>query len=204
MAKTRSAWLKRHLTDPYVRTAQDAGYRSRAAYKLLEIDRKDRLLRPSMRVLDLGAAPGGWMQVAVERVRPGGRVVAVDLLEIEPLAGTVAICGNFRDAPVRARVTEALAGPADVVLCDLSPNLSGIVAADQAHAAALVEDAAALAGMLLCAEGAFVCKVFHGEAFAGLRAMLKLKFASVQVRKPAASRSESRETYILARAPRRA
>jgi 23S rRNA (uridine2552-2'-O)-methyltransferase len=202
MAKTRRAWLQRHLSDAYVRKAQDAGYRSRAAYKLLEIDRKDRLLRPGMRVLDLGAAPGGWTQVAVERVRPGGRVVAVDLLEFQSLSGVIAIRGDLRDAPVRARVVAALAGSADLVLCDLSPNLSGIASADQARAAQLVELAADFALEVLQPQGALLCKIFHGEAYSGLRERLKRAFESTQVRKPSASRSESRETYVLARGAR--
>ena len=204
MAKARKEWLRRHLTDPYVRRAQEAGYRSRAAFKLIEIDHKDRLLRPGMRVLDLGAAPGGWTQVAAERVRPSGRVVALDLLEMESLSGVIAIRGDLLDSTVRARVVEALGGPAALVLCDLSPNLTGIASADQARAAQLVELAAGFACEVLRPDGALLCKVFHGGAFAGLREMLKGAFESVQVRKPSASRSESRETYVLARSPRRA
>jgi len=204
MAKRKSEWLRRHVTDPYVRRAQDAGYRSRAAFKLLEIDRKDRLLRPGLRVLDLGAAPGSWSQVAAERVRPGGRVVAVDLLHVESLSGVVAIRGDLRDASLRAAVGEALGGSADLVLCDLSPNLSGIASADQARAAELVELAAAFALEVLQPEGVFLCKIFHGEAFSALLEMLKRAFVSVQVRKPSASRGESRETYVLARGLRRA
>lgn len=203
MAKADKQWLRRQQTDPYVRRAQDAGYRSRAAFKLLEIDRKDRLLRPGLRVLDLGAAPGGWAQVAAERVRPGGRVVAVDLLEIESLSGVTAVRGDVREASVRAAVVDALAGPPDLVLCDMSPKLSGIASADQARAAQLVEQAAAFALEILPLQGAFVCKIFHGEAFAELLELLKRSFAAVQVRKPSASRSASRETYVLARGPRR-
>jgi 23S rRNA (uridine2552-2'-O)-methyltransferase len=203
MAKADKQWLRRQQTDPYVRRAQDAGYRSRAAFKLLEIDRKDRLLRPGLRVLDLGAAPGGWAQVAAERVRPGGRVVAVDLLEIASLSGVTVLRGDVREASVRAALVDALAGPPDLVLCDMSPKLSGIAAADQARAAQLVEQAAAFAREILQPQGAFVCKIFHGEAFSELLALLKRSFAAVQVRKPSASRSESRETYVLARGPRR-
>jgi 23S rRNA (uridine2552-2'-O)-methyltransferase len=202
MAKLDKQWLRRQQTDPYVRRAQDAGYRSRAAFKLLEIDRKDRLLRPGLRVLDLGAAPGGWAQVAAERVRPGGRVVAVDLLEFASLSGVIAIRGDIHDASVRAAATEALGGAADLVLCDMSPNLSGIASADQARAARLVECAVALAREVLRPQGAFICKIFHGEAFSGLLELLKQSFDAVQVRKPSASRSESRETYLLARGPR--
>jgi len=206
MAKSASSkrWLRRHVTDRHVHDAAAQGYRSRAAFKLLEIDRKDRLLRPGMRVLDLGAAPGGWSQVAAERVRPGGRVVAVDLLHVESLRGVTAMRGDLRDASLRAAVVAALEGAADLVLCDLSPNLSGVASADQARAAELVELAAALAVEVLQPEGAFLCKIFHGEAFAALREMLKRAFVSVQIRKPSASRSESRETYVVARGPRRA
>jgi 23S rRNA (uridine2552-2'-O)-methyltransferase len=202
MAKADKQWLRRQQTDPYVRRAQDAGYRSRAAFKLLEIDRRDRLLRAGMRVLDLGAAPGGWAQVAAERVRSGGRVVAVDLLEFASLDGVIAIRGDIRDASVREAAVEALGGAADLVLCDMSPNLSGIASADQARAAQLVEHAAAFALEILQPQGAFLCKIFHGEAFSELLALLKRSFAAVQVRKPSASRSESRETYVLARGPR--
>ena len=202
MAKQRSAWLRRQLTDPYVRRAQDAGYRSRAAFKLLEIDRRDRLFRPGMRVLDLGAAPGGWAQVAAERVQPGGHVVAVDLLEIAPIPGVTALRGDLSDPALREAAAAALGGPADLVLCDLSPKLSGIASADQARAAGLVETALALTRMLLRPEGAFLCKIFHGEAYSGLLEALKAAFKTVQVRKPAASRSASRETYVLARRPR--
>jgi len=202
VAKRRSEWLRRHVTDPYVRRAQDAGYRSRAAFKLLEIDRRDRLFRPGMRVLDLGAAPGGWAQVAAAGVQPGGRVVAVDLLEIAPIPGVLVLRGDLSDPALRAAAAAGLGGPADLVLCDLSPNLSGIASADQARAAALVETALLFARTLLRAEGVFLCKIFHGEAYPGLLEALKAGFESVQVRKPAASRSESRETYVLARRPR--
>jgi len=203
MAKVDKQWLRRQLTDPYVRRAQEAGYRSRAAFKLLEIDRKDRLLRPGLRVLDLGAAPGGWARVAAERLRPGGRLVAVDLLELAPLEGVIAIRGDIRDASVRAAAVEALGGSADLVLCDMSPNLSGIASADQARAAQLVEHAVAFALEILQPQGTFVGKIFHGEAFTGLLELLKRSFEEVQLRKPAASRSESRENYVLARGPRR-
>ena len=197
MAKVDKQWLRRQLTDPYVRRAQEAGYRSRAAFKLLEIDRKDRLLRPGLRVLDLGAAPGGWARVAAERLRPGGRLVAVDLLELAPLEGVIAIRGDIRDASVRAAAVEALGGSADLVLCDMSPNLSGIASADQARAAQLVEHAVAFALEILQPQGTFVGKIFHGEAFTGLLELLKRSFEEVQLRKPAASRSESRENYVL-------
>ncbi len=204
MAKSASSkrWLRRHVTDRHVREATAQGYRSRAAGKLLEIDARDHLFSRGARVVDLGAAPGGWSQVAARKVGPQGRVVALDLLEIAPIRGVTVLRGDFTDARLRDAVRAALGGLADVVLCDLSPNLSGIASADQARAAELVELAADFAREVLQPEGAFVCKIFHGEAFAGLLAMLKRGFGSVQVRKPAASRSESRETYVLARAPR--
>jgi len=205
MAKSASSkrWLRRHVTDPQVREAVAQGYRSRAAGKLLEIDAREGLLRPGARVVDLGAAPGGWSQVAARKVGRQGRVIALDVLEMAPLRGVTVLQGDFTDRALRDTVRKALAGPADVVLCDLSPNLSGIASSDQARAAALVELAAAFAREVLQPEGAFLCKIFHGEAFAGLLALLKRSFGSVQVRKPAASRSESRETYVLARAPRK-
>ncbi|HSH08478.1 MAG TPA: RlmE family RNA methyltransferase [Burkholderiales bacterium] len=206
MAKSASSkrWLRRHVTDRHVREASAQGYRSRAAGKLLEIDARDRLFRPGARVVDLGAAPGGWSQVAARKVGPQGRVVALDLLPIAPIRGVTVLRGDVTEPTQRDAVRTALDGPADVVLCDLSPNLSGIASADQARAAALVERAAAFAREVLQPEGVFLCKVFHGEAFAGLLGMLKRGFGSVQVRKPAASRSESRETYLLARAPHKA
>ncbi len=205
MAKSASSkrWLRRHVTDRHVREASAQGYRSRAAGKLLEIDARDHLFSRGARVVDLGAAPGGWSQVAARKVGPQGRVVALDLLEIAPIRGVTVLRGDFTDVLRRDAVRAALGGPADVVLCDLSPNLSGIASADQARAAELVELAADFAREVLQPEGAFLCKIFHGEAFAGLLALLKRSFGSVQVRKPAASRSESRETYVLARAPRK-
>ena len=204
MAKSESSkqWLRRHLADRHVQETRAQGYRSRAAAKLIEIDAKDRLLRPGARVVDLGAAPGGWSQVAAKKVGARGRVVAVDLLACAPIAGVTILQGDFRDPEIRDATRAALGAPADLVLCDLSPNLSGIASADQARAAALVEIAVAFAVQVLRADGACLCKLFQGEAFSGLLETLKRAFTSVQVRKPAASRSESRETYVLARGPR--
>ncbi len=201
MAKSGSSkrWLRRHLTDPYVRRAHAQGYRSRAAFKLLDIAVRDRLLGPGTKVLDLGAAPGGWSQVAAQKVRPGGRVVAVDLLEIAPISGVTVVRGDFLDASVRRRLREALRGPADVVLCDLSPNLSGIASVDQARAAQLAMQAIEFCKEALNPEGALLVKVFQGEAFGELLAAMKRSFRSVAVRKPPASRGESRETYLLGR-----
>jgi 23S rRNA (uridine2552-2'-O)-methyltransferase len=144
-----------------------------------------------MTVVDLGAAPGGWSQVAADKVRPGGRVIAVDLLEIAPISGVTVLRGDFRECGIEAE--------ADVVLSDLSPNLSGIPSTDQARAAELARDAVELCKKVLKREGAFLVKVFHGEAFEEIRKILKKTFRTVETRKPGASRGESRETYLLGR-----
>ena len=195
MAKSNKAWLRRHVTDPYVRQAKQAGYRSRAAYKLLEFIAKDKLLKPGMRVLDLGAAPGGWSQVAGEKVGPGGKVVAVDLLEVKPIQGVTIFQGDFRDADLEG----ALGGKADVVLSDMMPNITGVPLVDQARAAKISIAAIELCQKVLKPDGAFLVKVFHGSAFDEVLKALKSSFQTVGVRKPAASRGESRENYLLAR-----
>ncbi|HEY8069973.1 MAG TPA: RlmE family RNA methyltransferase [Burkholderiales bacterium] len=203
MARSKSSnqWLQRHVKDPYVRKARSDGYRSRAAFKLIEINTRDRLLAPGARVVDLGAAPGGWAQVAAQKVAPGGRVVAVDLLEIAPLPGVTVLRGDCREPAIQAQLAAALGGvKADVVLSDLSPNISGIASADQARAAELVQMAIDFCGAQLKAEGVFLVKVFLGGEFAGVLKEMKLKFRRVRTLKPAASREESRETYLLARA----
>ena len=199
MAKSSKAWLRRHVTDAYVLQAKQAGYRSRAAYKLLEIDKRDKLLRPGMRVLDLGAAPGGWSQVAADRVRPGGKVVAVDLLEMKPIAGVTIFKGDFREADLEG----ALGGKADLVLSDMMPNVTGVPLVDQARAAEITLAAIDLCKKSLQPDGALLVKVFHGEAFDEVLKALKAAFQSVAVRKPAASRGESRENYLLARGLKR-
>lgn len=183
-----------------MRKAQAAGYRSRAAFKLLEIDAKDKLLRRGARVVDLGAAPGGWSQVAATKVKPGGTVIAVDLLELAPIAGVMALRGDFREPAVRAAIVQALGGAqVDLVLSDMSPNISGIASADQARAAELAGAALEFCRAHLTPDGAFLLKMFQGEAFAEVHKALKAAFREVLVRKPAASRGESRETYLLAR-----
>ena len=202
-SKSSNAWLQRHVKDAYVRRAREEGFRSRAAYKLQEIDARERLLRGGGKVVDLGGAPGGWSQVAAAKVGPSGRVVAVDLLEIAPISGVTVLRGDFREPGVRATVRAALGGPADVVLSDLSPNLSGIAAVDQANAAHLAGLAIEFGREVLKADGALLVKVFHGEAFEEVRAAMRDAFASVVARKPRASRSESREAYLLGRAPQR-
>jgi len=202
VVKSSKAWLQRHVTDAYVRQARAAGYRSRAAYKLLEIDQKDRLLKPDMRVLDLGAAPGGWSQVAGRKAGPRGRVVAIDLLEIAPMSQVKVLRGDLREPQARAAVRKALGGPADLVLSDLSPNLSGIPGVDQARAAELAQLALEFAGEVLKPSGALLVKVFQGEAFDEVLAEARRAFQTVVVRKPGASRGQSRETYLLARGPK--
>ncbi len=206
MAKSKSSaqWLRRHVTDWYVHKAKEQGYRSRAAFKLIEIDEREHLLRPGVRVVDLGAAPGGWSQVAARRSAPGGRVVAIDLLKIEPISGVMVIQGDFLSEPSRREVVAALGGKADLVLSDLSSNLTGISGVDQARMTELVEQAANFALETLTTRGVFLCKVFHGEGFDPAVAGLKHGFRSVAVRKPASSRGESRETYLLAREPKAA
>ncbi|MDH4096044.1 MAG: RlmE family RNA methyltransferase [Betaproteobacteria bacterium] len=199
MAKSNKAWLRRHVTDTYVRRAREAGYRSRAAYKLLEFIARDKLLKPGMRVLDLGAAPGGWSQVAAERVKPGGKVVAVDLLAVKPIQGVTILQGDFREADLEA----ALGGKADVVLSDMMPNITGVPLVDQARAAEIALAAIELCRKSLKPEGAFLVKIFHGEAFDQVLKALKDVFQTVEVRKPAASRGESRENYLLARGLKR-
>jgi 23S rRNA (uridine2552-2'-O)-methyltransferase len=193
------AWLRRHTTDSYVRKAREAGYRSRAAYKLLQIDARDKLLKPGMTVLDLGAAPGGWSQVVAQKVGPGGKVVAVDLLELAPLPGVHTLHGDFRGLDLEA----ALGGKADVVLSDMMPNVTGVPLVDQARAAKLLLEAIAICRKVLKPEGAFLGKIFQGEAFDEVLRALKSSFQTVAVRKPAASRGESRETYLLGRGLKR-
>ena len=199
-AKSKSRWLRRHLGDPYVKQAQAQGYRSRAAFKLLEIDRKDRLFKPGMMVVDLGAAPGGWSQVAAEKVQPGGTVVAVDLLEVVPIPGVTILRADCRKPQVQNAIAEAMHGRmADVVLSDLSPNISGIASTDQARAAELVRMSIEFCRQHLKPDGALLAKAFHGTSFGEVLAEVKRTFRDVQVRKPSASRDESRETYLLAR-----
>ena len=190
------------MKDPYVRKARADGYRSRAAFKLVEVNTRDRLLIPGARVADLGAAPGGWSQVAAQKTAPGGRVIAVDLLEIAPIPGVTVLRGDFREASVQAQVVAALDGKADVVLSDLSPNVSGIAATDQARAAELVRAVIDFCRAQLQPQGALLVKVFQGDEFPGLLKELKGLFREVRTLKPSASREESRETYLLARALR--
>jgi 23S rRNA (uridine2552-2'-O)-methyltransferase len=196
--KSNKQWLRRHVTDPYVRKAKAQGYRSRAAFKLAEIDAKEKLLKPGQTVVDLGAAPGGWSQVAAEKVRPGGRVIAIDLLPIAPISGVTLLQGDFR-GPTLERALEGRR--ADVVLSDVSPNLSGIGNVDQARALELSSAAIDFCSGFLKPEGVFIVKAFHGEAFEALTARLRARFRKVKVVKPHASRGESAETYVVAWGP---
>lgn len=191
MAKSSKEWMRRHVSDHYVKQARKQGYRSRAAFKLLELDKKESILKPGHTVLDLGAAPGGWSQVAAEKVKPGGRVIAIDLLEIAPISGVTVHRGDFRQLAIKTR--------ADVVLSDLSPNMSGIPNVDQARWLELAEGAVELCRKVLKPDGVFVVKAFHGEAFEALMQRLKAVFVKPKVVKPPASRGESAETYVVAR-----
>lgn len=197
-SKASQRWLERQLNDPYVRAAQQQGLRSRAAFKLLEMDEKHRLLRPGGRVLDLGAAPGGWTQVAVERTAPGGRVVAVDLLPMDPVPGATIVQGDFQDDAVAAAALEALGGTADLVLSDMAPNTTGHGATDHLRIMALAEVALDTALAALAPGGAFVAKVFQGGSERSFLDTLKRRFAAVRHAKPPASRKDSSELYVVA------
>ncbi len=195
--------MREHVSDAYVQQAKALGYRSRAAFKLMEIDDRDRLLRPGMVVVDLGAAPGSWSQVAVERTRPGGLVIGLDLLPVEPLAGASFLQGDFRDPPALAALQQALAGRrVDLVLSDMAPNISGIGVTDQARAEHLAELALEFAVAHLQPDGVLLMKTFHGGGFEALRRRLSDAFETVLVRKPKASRERSSEVYLLGRRPR--
>ena len=202
MARSKSSarWLREHFTDEYVKRAQEEGYRSRAAYKLLEIDEKDRLLRPGLTVVDLGAAPGGWSQLAARRVGGQGAVIALDVLPMEPLAGVEFIQGDFRETAVLERLMAMLNGrPVDLVISDMAPNTSGIKAVDQPRGIYLAELALDFAGQCLRSGGDLLVKVFQGEGFDPFLKSLRAGFATVAPRKPKASRPRSAERYLLAR-----
>jgi 23S rRNA (uridine2552-2'-O)-methyltransferase len=197
--KTRR-WLQEHRSDVFVKRAAQAGYRSRAAYKLAEIDDRDSIFAPGQVVVDLGAAPGGWSQVAAARTGPGGRVVAMDLLAMEPLPGVEFIPGDFHQAETLARLEAVLAGRAvDLVLSDMAPNISGIRAGDQARAMALAELALDFADTHLVAGGTLLVKVFQGADYPAFLAAMKRRCRSTKVRKPEASRRKSAEHYLLGR-----
>ena len=189
-------WLNRQLNDPYVADARRQGYRSRAAFKLQQLDQRFHLLKRGARVVDLGCAPGGWSQVAAEA---GARVVGVDLSPTDPLPGAILIQGDFREAEIAAAAVSALGGPADLVLSDMAAPATGHAATDHLRVVALAEDAFAFAETVLRPGGAFVAKMFQGGTEAALLAALKRAFAEVRHAKPAASRAESAEAYVVAK-----
>ena len=202
MSRTKSSarWLQEHVNDPYVIKAQQVGYRSRAAFKLLEINEKQRLLRPGLRVLDLGAAPGGWSQVAAQCVGARGLVVALDLLEMPPLPNVHFIQGDMReeDSLTRLKETIGVAG-VDLVLSDMAPNMSGISTVDQARTMYLAEMALEMVFLILLNGGCFLVNVFQGAGFDELIRLLRQHFGKVVVVKPQESRARSREIYLLAK-----
>ncbi len=190
-------WLARQLNDPFVAEARRLGYRSRAAFKLIQLDTRFHLLMPGRRVVDLGCAPGGWTQVAVERGR--GKVVGIDLLATDPIPGASLLTGDFRDPGAAERIRDVLGGPADLVLSDMAAPATGHAATDHLRIVALAEEAFAFAATILKPGGAFVAKVFQGGTEGALLADLKRAFAEVRHAKPAASRAESAETYVVAK-----
>ncbi len=193
-------WLQRHLNDPYVAAAQEEGYRSRAAFKLLQIDEKFKILRPGLRVIDLGAAPGGWTQVTVKAIgkKKGSKLVALDILPMQAVEGAAFIQMDFMADDAPEKLKELLGGPADLVLSDMAPNTTGHAGTDHIRVMALAEMAAHFAIDILAPGGAFVCKFFQGGAERDVLNLLKEHFAKTKHAKPPASRSESSETYLVA------
>jgi 23S rRNA (uridine2552-2'-O)-methyltransferase len=199
-SKSSSLWLQRHVNDPYVRQAQKDGYRSRSAYKLIELNEKDRLFRPGMRVLDLGSAPGGWSQVAGRLVGEKGRVLATDILPMEPLKNVEFIQGDFTDEAVVSRLLEWLGGQKfDIVVSDIAPNITGIDSADQASSMYFLELALDTVRRALKPGATFVAKMFQGAGSDDYLRQLRASFDKVLIRKPAASRPKSREVYVVAK-----
>lgn len=197
-------WIAEHENDPYVKEARRLGFRSRAVFKLKEINERDRLLRPGMVVVDLGAAPGGWSQLARPLLGPSGRMIALDILPMEPLAGVDVITGDFREETVLRELESKVGSQAvDLVLSDMAPNVSGIDTADQAGQLYLCELALEFARAHLKPRGDLVLKVFQGEGFDAFLKTIRQDFESVTIRKPKASRPRSREVYLLARGLRR-
>jgi 23S rRNA (uridine2552-2'-O)-methyltransferase len=201
MARSKSShrWMQRHVNDEYVKRSKREGYRSRAAYKLLELQEKDRFLKPGQVVVDLGAAPGGWSQVAADIVGPKGAVIGLDLLEIDPLPGVHLIQADFREDDAVRELERVLADrPVDLVISDMAPNVSGVAAVDQPRAMYLCELALDFCEHHLRPGGGFVCKVFHGEGFDDWMRQVKARFGRAVTRKPKASRANSREVYLVA------
>ncbi|MBB1488101.1 23S rRNA (uridine(2552)-2'-O)-methyltransferase RlmE [Oceanospirillum sediminis] len=199
-SKSSAGWLKEHFDDQYVQKSRQDGYRSRASYKLVELDQKDKLFRPGMTVVDLGAAPGGWSQVAVEKVGDNGVVIASDILEMEAIPDVTFIQGDFTEDEVYEQIMSAINGrPVDLVISDMAPNMSGMSAIDQPKAMYLVELALDLATRTLKKDGVFLAKVFQGEGFEEYLKQIRDNFKTVVTRKPEASRARSREVYLLAK-----
>ncbi len=197
-SRTSKAWMREHVTDPYVQLASKEGYRSRAVYKLIELDERDHLLNPGMTVVDLGAAPGGWTQVAAKKIGPSGKLVAFDILPMDPVHGALFIQGDFREDAALAELEKALLGrPVDLVISDMAPNISGVGVADQARSMHLVELALAFSRQHLKPGGNFLVKVFQGEGFDEFVREMRTLFLQVLVRKPKASRDRSTEVYML-------
>jgi 23S rRNA (uridine2552-2'-O)-methyltransferase len=196
--KFGKAWMHEHVSDHWVQEAQRRGYRSRAAFKLIELAGKDKLLRPGMTVIDLGAAPGSWCQVLRERLGPTARIVAVDLLPVEPIAGVTLVRGDMGEPSTLQAIDVALAGrKVDLVLCDVSPNISGIESADQARSVHVGEMALELSARWLQPGGDLVVKAFQGEGFTELKEAVQAQFDKAYVRKPKASRDRSREVFLV-------
>lgn len=198
-SKSSSRWLREHFNDPYVKRAQSEGWRSRAVFKLEELIDRDHLLKPGMVIVDLGAAPGGWSQIARERLGETGRVVALDILPMQGIGGVEFIHGDFREDSVLKQLENLLDGAAvDLVLSDMAPNMSGMTAVDQPRSMHLVELAEEFAAAHLRAGGAFLTKVFQGEGFDDFVRRLRAGYERVSIRKPKASRARSPEVYALA------
>ncbi len=201
--RTSKAWLREHVNDSYVQRARAEGYRSRAAYKLLDIDAKDRLIRRGDQIVDLGASPGGWSQVVARKLAGTGKVIAVDLLEMTPMSGVTFLQGDFRDEPVLQRLEELLVGEKlGLVLSDMSPNISGIALSDQARVMHLAELALDFAVDWLKPDGALLVKVFQGYGYEQFVEQMKQNFRQVATRKPDASRDRSPEIYLLGKCVR--
>ena len=197
-SKTSKQWMREHLNDPYVQQAQKDGYRSRAAYKLLEMDERDKLIRPGMVIVDLGATPGGWSQVAANRLGDKGKVIALDLLPMLPITRVDFILGDFREDSVLVQLEEMLGGKQiELVISDMAPNISGIDLTDQARSIHLAELALEFACQQLKPGGAFLVKVFQGVGFEDYVKEMRKHFAKVSSRKPKASRDRSNEVYML-------
>jgi 23S rRNA (uridine2552-2'-O)-methyltransferase len=197
-SRTSKAWMQEHLNDPYVKLAQKEGYRARAAYKLMEIDDKDKLIKPGMTVVDLGSAPGSWSQVAVQRLKGQGSVIALDILDMQPIGGVTFIQGDFREESVLRLLEQKLNNTqVDLVIADMAPNISGIKDVDQAGAAYLTELALEFSREWLKPSGNFLVKVFIGAGFDEILQNMRPMFNKVVTRKPKASRDRSSEVYLL-------